>query len=173
MARAAWLAVVVCGCGNSAVADGDADADSDSDTSTEIDCGERPEAQAPTIQTFLRDSDYEKTWPHEPAGGRHPDLKNGPHGSPIEIFVRQCVADTWRTGAEQYPAGAMVVLDGYGKSAVPSVFVMYRTSDGSPWWWAGWDEIGIPIGEAGTDVGCDGCHSTGDDFVRSFSLEGI
>jgi len=179
MARAAWIAAaLVAGC-NAKVGDdtpdGDADSDSDSDSDTTIVCGEMPAQDRAAVMQFLADSGYEDSWPHEPEFDGIHVASDGFHYTPIQILVRPCVAETWGTGAERYPAGAMIVLQQWA-SAPPGIYLMYRISDeaGAPgWWWAAQDRAGDPVGEAGTDVGCDGCHSTGDDFVRSFGLDGV
>ncbi len=180
MTLVAVLAAASCGddFGGDGGGDSDVDTDADSDTdTTPAGCDEGPEANGATFLAWLASQGYQETWDHEPAfDNRRPNIRDSPHGGPIEIFVNDCVSGTWEMGAEQYPAGAIVVLDGYSDSKQPARFVEYRINDEpgeAGWWWAGWDDTDVPIGEAGQDVGCHGCHSSGDDFVRAFTLDGV
>lgn len=180
MARTGWLAIVLfAGCGEKYTqSDADSDSDSDTDSDAVPDCGALPEATAEAVHAFLEADDYRNTWPHEPASdGIRPNIRDAPHGNPLEIFVRGCVEQTWGTDAEQYPPGALVVLRGYqAGDGVTWEYVMYRTSDaaGAPgWWWAVYDAGDHTIEEPGSLVSCYGCHSSGDDFVRAFTLDGV
>jgi hypothetical protein len=130
-----------------------------------------PDATPEAVWAYLLLEDYRNTWAHEPAfDGPRPNFRGGnPHGATIEILVNDCVPATWGTGATRYPAGATIVLSGSAQ------FVAYRATDAADeagWWWAAFQAGGIPIGETGVVSTCFGCHSTGDDFVRAFTLEG-
>ena len=111
-----------------------------------------------------------------PAGYDEPRPTNSPHGAVVEVFtnavVEQAVANEDGLGRTAWPEDATVVLVGYGEpmaSELSQISVMQKRH--GTWYWEQYQaqDLERPRFAGRPDI-CLGCHSNGQDFIRSFAL---
>ena len=98
-----------------------------------------------------------------------------PHGGFVDIYINDVVvADQAMVLPEGLPAWsdeAMVVLAGYDAMAGGSlVQVAVMQKQGGVWAWEQYDGSSDEPRFSGRPDVCVGCHSAGEDFIRSFRL---
>lgn len=95
-----------------------------------------------------------------------------PHGDEVDIFVNETVASALgaSTVLTSWPVGSIIVKDGYASSGELEVIALLSKEE-EGWFWAEYDATGAPL-YSGAPAVCTGCHGSGDDFVRAFSLPG-
>lgn len=105
---------------------------------------------------------------------RTPSL--APHAGAVEVFINDVVAEALANadglGLKAWPEGSTVVLEGYvdvETTELAQLAIMQKHH--GVWRWEQYqgDELERPRFKGRPDV-CLGCHDTGQDFTRSFSL---
>lgn len=107
---------------------------------------------------------------------------NAPHGSGVEVFVDEAMADALANldglGRTQWPEGGTIVLEGYAAATLEEgappdepVQIAIMQKHGGTWRWEQYqaEDLGAPRFAGRPDV-CVGCHVGAQDFVRGFSL---
>jgi len=91
------------------------------------------------------------------------------HGDSVDVYVNTVIVATLASGGNPsaWPQGSIIVKDGFQNGAQTLVAAMEKRSGG--WYWAEY-ETGGRILASGSPTGCTGCHSSGSDFVRAFTL---
>jgi hypothetical protein len=98
-----------------------------------------------------------------------------PHGAFVDIYINEVVvtdlAMVLEDGLPEWSEGATIVLAGYDMmeaGALQQVALMQKRH--GVWQWEQYDDASdLPRYSGRPDV-CVGCHSAGEDFVRSFTL---
>lgn len=99
-----------------------------------------------------------------------------PHSGAVEVFINDVVVEALANadglGLKAWPEGSTVVLEGYGDvetTELAQLAIMQKHH--GVWRWEQYqgDELERPRFKGRPDV-CLGCHDTGQDFTRSFSL---
>jgi hypothetical protein len=96
---------------------------------------------------------------------------NAPHGEAVDIYVNEVVAGAIDAKARlsEWPAGSLIVKDGWDGDDLVYVTVMQKRADG--WYWAEYVGEGDAVFSGRPDT-CIDCHSGGEDYVRAFPLPG-
>ena len=111
-----------------------------------------------------------------PGGYDEPRPTNSPHGPAVEVFmnavVEKAVANEDGLGRTAWPEDATVVLVGHADVMDPAasqIAVMQKRH--GTWYWEQYqaDDLERPRFSGRPDI-CLGCHSSGQDFIRSFAL---
>jgi hypothetical protein len=111
-----------------------------------------------------------------PAGYDGARPTNSPHGPVVEVFmnavVERAVANADGLGLAAWPEDATVVLVGHAgvmDTAATQIAVMQKRH--GTWYWEQYqaDDLEQPRFSGRPDI-CLGCHSSGQDFIRSFAL---
>jgi hypothetical protein len=91
------------------------------------------------------------------------------HGDSVDIYVNRVIASSLAAGQplSAWPDGSLIVKDGFDGGDLDLVAVMEKR--GSAWFWAEYGADGSAHYSGSPDV-CTGCHASGSDFVRAFSL---
>jgi Cytochrome P460 len=91
------------------------------------------------------------------------------HGDAVDIYINETVSDALRSpsGATAWPAGSLIVKDGFDGGDFELVAAMEKRTDG--WFWVEWDSDG-DASYSGKPSTCIDCHASGSDFVRAFAL---
>lgn len=135
---------------------------SDSSTGTPVD--QTPPMGAELL-AWLQAGEY-LGWTTE--SGPHPSA--GPHFGTVRTFVNDTMFDSLTDGNATHTVGGALVKELYGDSTeVGGWAVMTKVQDaagGSSWYWYEWYEGSTFADGVGVN-GCVGCHSRGDDHVRS------
>jgi hypothetical protein len=124
----------------------------------------------PTIGSALRpwlEAGNYLDWPVESA--RHPSA--GPHFGAVRTFVNPTLYAALQAGSTAHPQGSALVKELYGSGETVrgwSVMVKVQADSdgGNGWYWFerfGTSGFANGLGEPG----CTGCHSLGNDFVRT------
>lgn len=92
---------------------------------------------------------------------------NAPHGGAVDIYVNATVRSALdaRTPLTEWPAGSLIVKDGWDGDENVLVAAMEKRADG--WYWAEWNGEGTAKYSGKPDL-CIDCHSSGADHVRAF-----
>jgi hypothetical protein len=126
--------------------------------------------QDPEAGTSLLDrvrNDRYTTWQKAP-GFEKRQPGTGPHGDMIDVYVNPVVANALAGGpVSAWPEGSLIVKDGFEGGTHKYVAIMEKHADG--WFWTETHPDGEVLA-SGTPSLCTGCHSSGQDMVRSFSL---
>jgi hypothetical protein len=111
-----------------------------------------------------------RSWQRAP-GYEQRRLSDAPHGGSVDIYVNDIVADALAAGEplEAWPAGSVIVKDGYSSISNAHALVAAMEKRADAWFWAEWDEDG-DAAYSGTPELCTDCHDRGDDAVRAFAL---
>ncbi|HEY0138161.1 MAG TPA: hypothetical protein VGB85_28940 [Nannocystis sp.] len=139
-------------------------------------CDDPPPAPQPDneLLTQVQAANYEE-WAR-PAGYDEPRPSNSPHGPAVEVFtnavVEEAVANEDGLGRTAWPEDATVVLVGRASVLVTEasqISVMQKRH--GVWYWEQYqaDDLSRPRFSGRPDI-CLGCHSSGQDFIRSFGL---
>lgn len=98
-----------------------------------------------------------------------------PHGGFVDIYIDEVVEDTLAkvhpNGLSAWPEGATIVLAGFDAledGTLVQVAVMQKRH--GAWKWEQYDGDSSEPRFSGRPDVCVGCHSAGEDFVRSFKL---
>ncbi len=120
-------------------------------------------------------ADNYRTWAR-PAGREERKASNAPHGGTVEVFtnavVAEAVANKDGLGRTAWPEDATVVLEGYADlMAGDPVQIAIMQKRHGVWYWEQYqaEDLEQPRFAGRPDI-CVGCHSGGQDFVRSFGL---
>ena len=111
-----------------------------------------------------------------PGGYDEARPSNSPHGPAVEVFtnavVEQAVANEDGLGRTAWPEDATVVLVGHADvtNTAPTQIAVMQKRHGT-WYWEQYqaDDLEQPRFSGRPDI-CLGCHSSGQDFIRSFAL---
>lgn len=120
---------------------------------------------AASLDAFLAAGDY-TSWPAESAP--HPSA--GPHFGDVRTFMNDTLVASLTAGAGPHPRCSATVKELYGDGdTIRGHAVMIKTEDGTggdTWFWY---EVydGMTFANANGDGTCVGCHSSGDDYVRT------
>ena len=121
---------------------------------------------AKALLAWLRAGNY-LGWTAESA----PHASAGPHFGTVRTFLNPTVFASLAAGQAAHPSGSALVKELYGSgSQIQGWDVMLKVQDdsagGAGWYWLEYfaggtygDGLGVPV--------CTGCHSLGNDFVRS------
>lgn len=111
-----------------------------------------------------------------PKGFDEPKASNGPHGAAVLVYINPAVAEAIANedglGRTAWPEDATIVLTGdpnvTGGTAAQIAIMQKRHGT---WYWEQYqgDDRERPRFAGRPDI-CLGCHSGGQDFVRSFGL---
>ena len=127
-------------------------------------------SDADTLLEFLADGKY-REWERE--SGPHPSA--GPHGGTVLTYVNDTLLESLEAGNEVHPPCSASVKELFlGNEEVSgyAVYVKVRedSANGAGWYWLetfSTDPTDSPAFEGDGDGTCVGCHSTGNDFVRT------
>lgn len=124
-------------------------------------------ARADALWQRLQDEGYAARWARAPGWeARRPSVSS--HGDEADVFVDPTLAQaTTQAGLAAWPDGSLVVKDSYRDGALRLVAAMEKR-DGA-WFFVEWTASG-EAKYAGQPGICTGCHASGDDMVRAFSL---
>ncbi len=116
---------------------------------------------------WLQDERY-ADWEREPAV--HPTA--GPHGADVRVYVNLPLAASLEAGNAVHPEASSAVKEIYAEGLVVGWAAMVKTSDadgGDSWYWYEVLDRTEPQNEfEGQGLGlCVGCHSAGQDHVRT------
>ena len=89
---------------------------------------------------------------------------DGPHFGDVLTFVNQALFESLEAGNDQHPVGAASVKELYGSGDdIIGHAVMVKVTDDT-WYW--YEDANGRVFADGNSVGlCEGCHSSGTDFV--------
>ena len=98
-----------------------------------------------------------------------------PHGDFVDIYINEVVARdlamVLEDGLPAWSEGATIVLAGYDMmegGTLQQVALMQKRN--GAWQWEQYDDASEEPRYSGRPDVCVGCHSAGEDFVRSFKL---
>lgn len=137
-----------------------------------LSCGnddQDPEGAAILLAT-IRSEEYQTKY-FRPAGFETKKPTTAPHGDEVEIFYNKEVENMFASNikAAQWPAGAIIVKNGYEEGQLATISAMLKRDDG--WFWAEWDASNDESLASGKPDLCTECHAEGgSDFVRAFKL---
>lgn len=133
-------------------------------------CGSSGDDQAPAEAAALWQRIHAERYRELPRAPGYPGRtpSSAAHGDSVDIYVNDKVQQALATpGLTAWPDGSLIVKDGW---AGPSLkFVAAMEKRGGKWFWVEWDEDG-DAKYSGAPSLCTGCHASGSDFVRAFSL---
>lgn len=117
------------------------------------------------LEAFLEADSY-LDWPKEAAIHASPI-----HGDGVRVFYGPLAAQTVRSGAETFPAGAATVKELWKDGAIHGFSVWVKTDADSQqgkgfYWYESFDN-GSTVIEGQGHATCVGCHSLGKDYLRS------
>lgn len=99
-----------------------------------------------------------------------------PHAGAVEVFINEVIVEALANkdglGLTEWPEGATAVLEGYvdtETTELAQVAIMQKRH--GVWYWEQYqaENLEAPRFSGRPDI-CLGCHNTGQDFTRSFSL---
>lgn len=132
-------------------------------------CGDDQDpAGARELYQRIHDDDY-RSWRRAPGYESRREAM-APHADEVDIYVNDVVAAALDAGAplEAWPAGSIVVKDGFDGGDLELVAVMEKRDDG--WFWAEYYD-GNDAKYSGRPDICLDCHERGgSDYVRAFGL---
>jgi hypothetical protein len=139
-------------------------------------CDDAPAPEPPNnaLLVEVQQAEY-RTWTRAPGKDmRAPSL--APHGGYVEVFINEVVAAALENkdglGLTKWPEGATLVLEGYADpetADLVQISIMHKRHGVWRWEQYAADDLEQPRFSGRPDV-CVGCHNTGQDFTRSFSL---
>ena len=126
------------------------------------------------LLTQVQEANY-RTW-GRPAGREMRRASTGPHGSAVDVYIDAVVvaaaANEDGLGRTAWPEDATIVVEGFAglMDEAPAQIAIMQKRHGA-WYWEQYqgEELERPRFAGRPDV-CIGCHSGGQDFVRSFAL---
>ncbi len=131
-------------------------------------CGDnQDDAGARRLLQEVRADDY-RSWARAP-GYETRRNSNAPHSDAVDIYINPLVQATLEEGADvqSWPAGSVIVKDGFSGSSLDLIAIMEKRTDG--WYWAEYDDDGDPDYSGKPEI-CIDCHASGSDSVRAFGL---
>jgi hypothetical protein len=104
-----------------------------------------------------------------PPGFEQRRSSSAAHGDAVDIYVNATVSESLRSSTPlmAWPAGSLIVKDGFDGGDFELVAAMEKRADG--WFWVEWDTDGDPAYSGKPDT-CIDCHASGSDSVRAFAL---
>jgi hypothetical protein len=132
-----------------------------------IGCGDNQDPMgADAFWEKIHDEDY-AAFARAPGYANRQPAK-GPHGDEVVVYVNDTVKTALDGPAiKEWPVGSLIVKDAFAGGEVSDVAAMEKREGG--WYWAEWSSDGTATYSGKPDV-CTGCHGSGADFVRAFSL---
>jgi hypothetical protein len=139
-----------------------------------IGCGDNQEAAenqdeagARSLLARVQAEGY-RTWDRAPGYETRRPSRSA-HSAFVDIYVNDRVAEVLALAEprDSWPQGSIIVKDGFAGSELALIAVMEKRADG--WYWAEYDSNGNADYSGQPEV-CTGCHRSGSDYVRAFSL---
>jgi hypothetical protein len=132
-------------------------------------CGDDQDPEgARVLWAALHGEDPYRSWATAPGYfARQPS--DTAHGTSTQIFVNAILQAGLEGDAPlaEWPAGSIIVKDGYEGGHLYAVAAMEKRANG--WFWAEWNTRGESIYSGRPDL-CISCHERGQDLVRAFPL---
>jgi hypothetical protein len=131
-------------------------------------CGDNQDpAGARALWDHIHDAEY-RAFARAPGYERRRP-SNAPHGEAVDIYINDTVEQALGATASlaEWPAGSLIVKDGWDGDDLDYVTVMQKREDG--WYWAEYDSEGDAVFSGKPDT-CIDCHRVGADHVRAFPL---
>lgn len=127
------------------------------------------------LLTQIQDDKYEG-WARPAGYEEEPRPTNSPHGGVVVVYTNAVVVDAVANkdglGLTAWPDDATIVLEGFvdAMATEPAQIAVMQKRHGS-WYWEQYqaEDLERPRFAGRPDI-CLGCHSAGQDFVRSFAL---
>jgi len=138
------------------------------------DSGAAPEEPDNELLVAVQEAKYTE-WTRAP-GKEEREPTFAPHLGAVEVFINdvvvRAIANEDGLGLKEWPEGSTIVLEGYvdiETSELAQVAIMQKYHGSWRWELYEAEDLERPRFKGRPDV-CLGCHNTGQDFTRSFSL---